>query len=48
MEAMDKAKDLGISERTANRFLGNFINKYLVMKRVGHGIYEKLPYKESE
>ncbi len=48
MEAMDKAKDLGIPERTANRFLGNFINKYLVMRRVGHGIYEKLPYKESE
>ena len=48
MEAMDKAKDLGIPERTASRFLGNFINKYLVMKRVGHGIYEKLPYKESE
>ena len=47
-EAMDIAKGLSIPERTANRFLGNFINKYLVMKRVGHGIYEKLPYKESE
>ena len=48
MEAMDIAKGLGIPDRTANRFLGNFINKYLVMRRVGHGIYEKLPYKESE
>lgn len=48
MEAMDIAKSLGIPERTANRFLGNFINKYLVMKRVRHGIYEKLPNKESE
>ena len=48
MEAMDIAKGLGIPERTANRFLGNFINKYLVMKRVRHGIFEKIPNKESE
>ena len=48
MEAMDIAKGLGIPERTANRFLGNFINKYLVMKRVRHGIFEKIHNKESE
>ena len=47
-EAMDIAKGLSIPERTANRFLGNFINKYLVLKRVRHGIFEKLPYIESE
>ena len=36
-----KAKELNISEKTAERYVGNFFSKYTVVRRVRHGVYEK-------
>ena len=47
-EAGDIALSLGIPKRTADRYLGNFSNKYLIIKRIGQGYYTKIPQKEQQ
>lgn len=47
-EAEDIAHSLDIPERTANRYLGNFANKYLILKRISQGYYTKVPQKEQQ
>lgn len=36
-----KAKELGIPESTAERYIGKFCTKYMVAKRIKNGLYQK-------
>ena len=39
----EKAESLGIPWRTAERYLGNFLSKFHIVDRTGHGCYKKKP-----
>ena len=37
-----KAEELGINVRTAERYIGNFVNKFHLMSRIKNGVYKKV------
>lgn len=45
-EALEIAQSMGISERTAHRYLNKLVNTYQVVKRLRQGHYEKVVPKE--
>lgn len=46
-EVKSKAKELNITEKTAERYIGHFCSKYMVARRIRQGVYEKIKPKNN-